>query len=99
VADVADHLDDPHGPWDGPWVEVEVRDVGVGIPADHLERVFDRFHRVDTRLARDAEGLGLGLAIARCIVELHGGSIRAESDPGGGSAFFVRLPLDADLTE
>jgi signal transduction histidine kinase len=91
-----DHLDDSHGLRNSPWVEIEVRDVGVGIPAEHLERVFDRFHRVDTRLARDAEGLGLGLAIARRIVELHSGSIRAESVPGGGSAFIVRLPLDTE---
>jgi len=94
-ADSQDRPDDI----DGPSVEVEVRDVGVGIPAEHLDRVFDRFHRVDTRLARDAEGLGLGLAIARRIVELHGGSIRAESVQDGGSAFFVRLPLDADQAE
>ncbi len=86
----------------GAMVEVEVRDSGMGIPPDHLERVFERFHRVDTRLVREADGLGLGLAIAKRIVELHGGAIWAESGPGSGSAFFVRLPLDAtdgdDLT-
>jgi signal transduction histidine kinase len=74
-------------------VEIEVRDSGVGIPPDHLERVFERFHRVDTRLAREAEGMGLGLAIAKRIVELHGGAIWAESGLGNGSAFYVRLPL------
>jgi signal transduction histidine kinase len=88
-ADGADHSDGPNGPS----VEVEVSDGGVGIPAEHLERVFDRFHRVDTRLARDAEGLGLGLAIARRIVELHGGSIWAENVAAGGSLFHIVLPL------
>jgi signal transduction histidine kinase len=74
-------------------VEIEVRDGGIGIPTEHLDRVFERFHRVDTRLTREAEGLGLGLAIARRVVELHGGSIWAESDLGSGSTFHIVLPL------
>jgi signal transduction histidine kinase len=74
-------------------VEIEVRDSGVGIPPEHLERVFERFHRVDARLAREDEGMGLGLAIARRIVELHGGAIWAESGSDAGSVFHVRLPL------
>jgi signal transduction histidine kinase len=76
-------------------LELCVADSGQGIPVEHLERIFERFHRVDTRLTRETNGLGLGLTICRRIVELHDGSIWAENRPnGGGTAFFVRLPLD-----
>ncbi|HEY7975724.1 MAG TPA: ATP-binding protein [Ktedonobacterales bacterium] len=75
-------------------LEITVHDTGVGIPADHLGRIFDHFHRVDTRLTREVDGLGLGLAICKRIVELHGGIIWAESEPGVGSSFHVLLPLD-----
>jgi signal transduction histidine kinase len=77
----------------GPALEISVRDTGVGIPTEHLGRVFDRFHRVDSRLTRDVDGLGLGLAICKRIVELHEGIIWAESQPGQGSTFHVVLPL------
>ena len=76
-------------------VEICVHDQGIGIPPAHLERVFDRFHRVDTRLTREVNGMGLGLAICKRIVELHGGTIWAESDLGQGSTFHVWLPRDA----
>jgi signal transduction histidine kinase len=75
-------------------VEICVRDNGIGIPAAHLERIFDRFHRVDTRLTREVNGIGLGLAICKRIVELHGGMIWAESEIGTGSTFHVWLPMD-----
>ncbi len=76
-------------------LEVCVCDSGQGIPSEHLERIFDRFHRVDTRLTREVNGLGLGLTICKRIVELHGGLIWAENRPHGrGSAFYVRLPID-----
>ncbi len=75
-------------------VEICVRDHGIGIPAEHLERIFDRFHRVDTRLTREVNGIGLGLAICKRIVELHGGIIWAESEIGTGSAFHVWLPME-----
>jgi signal transduction histidine kinase len=75
-------------------LEIGVCDTGMGIPAEHLERVFDRFHRVDTRLTREASGLGLGLTICKRIVELHDGFIWAENGPQGkGSMFYVRLPI------
>jgi signal transduction histidine kinase len=74
------------------WVEISVRDEGLGIAAEHIERVFDPFYRVDTRLARDVNGLGIGLAICKRIVELHGGAIWVESTVGTGSTFHVRLP-------
>jgi len=75
-------------------VEICVHDHGMGIPETHLERIFDRFHRVDTRLTREVGGMGLGLAICKQIVELHGGMIWAESEIGTGSTFHVWLPTD-----
>src|SRR5947209_12536879 len=74
-------------------VEICVCDYGLGIPPEHLERIFDRFHRVDTRLTREVNGLGLGLTICKHIIELHSGTIWAESCPSGGSALHVRLPM------
>ncbi len=76
-------------------LEILVCDNGIGIPIEHLERIFDRFHRVDTRLTREVNGLGLGLAICKSIVEMHDGLIWAENRLNGkGSIFHVRLPLD-----
>jgi len=76
-------------------LEICVSDSGQGIPVEHLQRIFERFHRVDTTLTRETNGLGLGLTICKRIVELHGGIIWAENRPGGGgAAFFVRLPID-----
>jgi signal transduction histidine kinase len=76
-------------------LEICVRDNGIGIPREHIERIFDHFHRVDTRLTREVNGLGLGLAICKRIVELHDGVIWAESEVGKGSTFHVWLPMDA----
>jgi signal transduction histidine kinase len=73
---------------------LSVCDTGMGIPMDQLERIFDRFYRVDRRLTRETNGLGLGLTICRRIVELHHGFIWAESLPGNGSALHVLLPLE-----
>lgn len=74
-------------------VEVTVHDTGVGISPDDLPRVFDRFYRVDTARTPDPGGTGLGLPIARWIVEQHGGKIELESKPGQGTTVSVRLPL------
>ena len=75
-------------------VEVEVADTGHGISREFLPFVFDRFRQADSSTTRQHGGLGLGLAIARHLVEIHGGSIRAESQgKGQGSAFTIRLPL------
>ena len=79
-------------------VEISVRDHGGGIPSEHLERVFDRFHRVDTGLTREVNGLGLGLAICKCIVELHEGKIWAESSVGEGSTFYIWLLVDSGMS-
>jgi signal transduction histidine kinase len=74
------------------WLEISVSDSGGGIPAAELERIFERFHRVDGGRSRNGGGSGLGLAIARAIIEAHGGSIRAESAMGHGATFRVELP-------
>lgn len=74
-------------------LDIVVCDHGTGIPDEHLKRIFERFHRVDTSLTRTVNGLGLGLTICKSIVELHEGNIWAESCSAGGSAFHVQLPL------
>ena len=75
-------------------LEICVSDQGQGIPEEQLERIFERFYRLDTRLTRETGGLGLGLTICKHIVELQGGVIWAEDNPQGrGSAFYVRLPI------
>jgi len=72
---------------------IEVRDTGVGIAPDHLARVFQRFWQADATVSREYGGLGLGLALVRHLVELHGGSVSAASDgPGQGATLTVRLP-------
>jgi heavy metal sensor kinase len=73
-------------------IEFCVADTGPGIPADRLERIFDRFHRVDDARDRDHGGSGLGLAITRAIVEAHGGRIWAESPAGAGALIHFSLP-------
>jgi len=73
---------------------LRVSDTGIGIPADELSRIFERFYRVDRARARNEGGSGLGLAMCRHIVDAHKGRIDVESQPGKGSTFVVRLPLD-----
>ena len=74
------------------WAVIEIQDNGIGIPqADH-ERIFQRFYRGDPARSSDLGGMGVGLAIARKIVEAHGGQIKVESDPGQGSTFRVMIP-------
>ena len=73
-------------------VVVEVRDSGVGIAPEHLPRLFERFYRADASRSREGGGTGIGLAIARSIVESHGGRITATSEPDHGSAFTFDLP-------
>ena len=76
----------------GTEVGVRVRDTGPGIAPEHLDRVFDRFFRIDKSRSRDLGGTGLGLAIARLLAELQGGRIEVESTPGRGSTFTLWLP-------
>jgi PAS domain S-box-containing protein len=77
----------------GPSVELAVRDTGTGIPADQIPHLFERFHRVEGARGRTQEGSGIGLALVRELVRLHGGNVEAESRPGEGSTFLVTLPL------
>ncbi|MGH7388073.1 MAG: ATP-binding protein [Candidatus Rokuibacteriota bacterium] len=77
---------------------LRIRDTGMGIPAEMLPRIFDLFTQGDQSLAHTPGGLGIGLTLARRLVELHGGRVWAESDgPGRGSEFIIRLPLSRDL--
>ena len=79
---------------------VRVRDTGIGLAPDMIEAVFDPFTQVDRSLDRSQGGLGIGLTLARRLVELHDGRIAARSDgPGRGSEFEVRLPILAALPE
>lgn len=78
----------------GDWVEITVRDTGEGIAPEHLPHVFNRFFRADSVRASGAERIGLGLAITKSVVELHGGTISVSSEPGEGTTFLIRLPRD-----
>jgi PAS domain S-box-containing protein len=77
----------------GPEIEIAVSDDGPGIPEDFLPHVFERFRQADSSTTRSFGGLGLGLAIARHIVELHGGTVTAANRPEGGALFQLRIPL------
>jgi signal transduction histidine kinase len=74
--------------------KVMVSDNGIGIPARDLPRVFERFFQVETHLTRHHGGMGLGLAVAKAMIELHGGRIWAESEEGKGSCFTFLLPIE-----
>ncbi|GCF09426.1 sensor histidine kinase [Dictyobacter arantiisoli] len=74
-------------------LEIWVRDTGIGIEPQQLQKIFEHFHRIDTRLTREVNGLGLGLALCKRIVELHHGTIWAESEVGKGSIFHILLPV------
>jgi signal transduction histidine kinase len=73
-------------------IEVSASDTGPGIPAEHIERVFERFYRVDPSRSREQGGSGLGLSIARAIAEAHGGSLTVSSKEGTGATFTLQLP-------
>jgi signal transduction histidine kinase len=90
---------------DGGWIRVslnadhkncyiKVADSGVGIPDDCIDHIFERFYRVDKARSRDTGGTGLGLAISRNIILMHKGSINVYSEPGKGTTFTVRVPMN-----
>ncbi len=74
------------------WVRVEMEDEGPGIPAEDLFRVFEPFYRADPSRSRSSGGTGMGLAVVRLLVQVHGGDVRAENRPSGGSRFIVEVP-------
>jgi two-component system, OmpR family, sensor kinase len=73
-------------------VVLAIEDNGTGIDSEHLPHLFDRFYRIDTSRARKFGGAGLGLSISRSIVELHGGTLTVDSQPGVGSVFTITIP-------
>jgi two-component system sensor histidine kinase SenX3 len=78
----------------GPSVRIAIRDHGVGIPTKDLERIFERFYRVDPGRARETGGTGLGLSIVRHVAQNHGGAILVDSREGEGSTFTLELPMN-----
>ena len=75
-----------------------VKDTGIGIPQEHVPRLFERFYRVDKARSRELGGTGLGLAIVKHLVQAHGGSVWVESEPGTGSTFWFSLPFEQVTT-
>jgi two-component system sensor histidine kinase SenX3 len=78
---------------EGDRLELVVRDHGIGIPTRDLERIFERFYRVDRARSRDTGGTGLGLAIVRHVVQAHGGEVTVTSSEGEGSTFTIQVPI------
>jgi signal transduction histidine kinase len=77
------------------FVKISVKDSGIGIPKEDVQRVFDRFYQVESHLTRKHGGMGLGLSIAKAMVELHNGQIWCESEEGAGSTFVLLIPRKA----
>ncbi len=87
--------------WSGSAEEtlIEVQDTGVGIPQEDLSKIFDRFHQVRGNESNRNQGVGIGLALAKELVEQHGGKLEVESVVGQGTTFRIRLPLDTEKAE
>ncbi len=81
------------------WVEIDVKDTGIGIPEKDLPHIFEKFYRTDQPAARQERGTGLGLAIVKGIIDAHGGEIRIKSTPGSGTTFTIRLPQNGPRTK
>jgi signal transduction histidine kinase len=75
-------------------VIITISDNGIGIPAEDLRYIFDRFYRADKSRSRSIGGSGLGLSIVKWIVDIHNGTIEAESEPGKGTKMMIELPAD-----
>ncbi len=78
---------------DSSTIRIEVSDTGIGIPAEALPRVFDRFFRVDSSRSQSSGGTGLGLAIVQSIAQLHGGNVEISSQPGHGTRVTLHMPV------
>jgi signal transduction histidine kinase len=76
------------------WITVTVSDTGTGIPPQEIDRIFERFYKIDQARTRQKAGTGLGLSIARHVIEAHGGRIWAESDGMTGTTFYFTLPVE-----
>ncbi len=80
-------------------IKVFVVDTGIGIPENEVERVFDRFYQVESHLTRKHGGMGLGLSIAKAMVEMHNGQIWCESKEGTGSLFCFMVPANQEKAQ
>jgi signal transduction histidine kinase len=80
----------------GDWFVLQITDTGIGIPLDQQQRIFDRFYQVDGSVRRRYGGMGLGLALAKEVIEAHGGTIGVESEEGKRSTFTVTLPISQE---
>ena len=78
----------------GEQIEVVIADSGEAIPAEHIPHIFERFYRVESSRSRDSGGAGIGLAISQEIIHRHGGVIEVQSEPGSGTVFTIRLPVE-----
>ncbi|MDR0880659.1 MAG: PAS domain S-box protein [Clostridioides sp.] len=78
---------------DDDYIHISVKDTGVGIPADKLDIIFEEFSQVDKTLSRNSEGSGIGLSVAKNLIELHGGNIRVESEVDKGTEFLIDIPV------
>ncbi len=85
--------DDAPPGWEYGYIEVSLSDTGIGIPADKIPRIFDKFYQVDASATRSYGGTGLGLALVKQIMDSHGSRVTVESTPGVGSTFRFRLPI------
>ena len=85
--------DDAPPGWECGYVEVNLSDTGIGIPADKLPRIFEKFYQVDASATRSYGGTGLGLALVKQIMESHGTQVMVESAPNVGTTFRFRLPI------
>ena len=77
-------------------IKISVTDTGIGIPKEHLPRIFERFYRVDREYSRQLGGTGLGLSIVKHIIESHGGTVEVQTQVGKGSTFTIKLPLEPE---
>jgi len=80
------------------WAVIRIVDHGIGISPEDQKKIFERFHRVGSSLVHDVKGSGLGLSIVSHIVAAHRGEVTVESEPGRGSRFAIKLPIDLEIT-